>query len=96
MRHIFQHIKSALDDLQRSKLHYFKALESLVDKLVECKIDSEIEKVWKMSEKIYIELGLFKTEDADAREKHFQHTIWVLNQLQSFIFESSVKREKLG
>ena len=43
-------------------------LNPLKIKLEKCRTDSEIQKIWKMSEEICIEFGLSKAEDADYKK----------------------------
>ena len=98
LRHIFQHIKSASDYLQSSKLNYSEALElleSLQEKLVEYRTDIEVEKNWKMSEEICIELGLSKAEDTDGSERRSQRTTRNSSQLRNFIVEAPIQRDNL-
>ena len=70
-------------------------LEYLEEKLVAYRTDTEIEKVFKISEEICTELGLSEAQDADGSERRSQRTTRVSNRLQNFIVEAPIQRDNL-
>lgn len=98
LRYIFKFTKNASDFLQNSKLDYSVALElveALRDKLHECRNDTTIQTIWEQSKNIFHELGFNDVEENDRTERRSQRTTRVPSQLQGFIVDAPIQRDKL-